>query len=208
MKNLGYFVAFTIGAATGSLATWYMLNEKYKRLAQEEIDSVKQAFLRNRMKQEEAQTPEESKQESEPEEENPNDELVDYGKKLAHQLGYSFDEEGDAEEELPPAVTNRVTTDSTLPPYVISPDQFGEFDDYDRVSLVFYSDHILVDENYEIIDDVDGVVGAESLNHFGEYEDDSVHVRNDRLKIDYEILLDPRTYAEIAKSRPYLYRED
>lgn len=206
MKNLGYFVAFTIGVATGSLATWYTLNEKYKRLAQEEIDSVKQAFLRNRTNREDPPVSDEQK--SEPEDAKPADELVDYNKKLTHQLGYSFDDTDDMGEEQPPDVPNRVTTDSTLPPYVISPDQFGEFDDYDRVSLVFYSDHILVDENYEIIDDVDGVVGAESLNHFGEYEDDSVHVRNDRLKIDYEILLDPRTYAEIVKSRPYLHRED
>ena len=28
---------------------------------------------------------------------------------------------------------------------------------------------------------MDEIVGKESLNHFGEYEDDSVFVRNDRL---------------------------
>ena len=41
----------------------------------------------------------------------------------------------------------------------------------------------------------DDVVGMESLTHFGEYEDDSVFVRNDRLKCDYEILMDERTYS-------------
>ena len=55
----------------------------------------------------------------------------------------------------------------------------------------------------ERIKDVDSVVGAESLTHFGEYEDDSVFVRNDRLKCDYEILMDTRTYSEILKERPH-----
>ena len=47
-------------------------------------------------------------------------------------------------------------------------------------------------------------VGKESLTHFGEYEDDSVFVRNDNLKADYEILADKRTYAELLKEKPYL----
>ena len=47
-------------------------------------------------------------------------------------------------------------------------------------------------------------IGKDSLTHFGEYEDDSVFVRNDRLKADYEILMDQRTYAEVLQEKPYL----
>ena len=50
---------------------------------------------------------------------------------------------------------------------------------------------------------MDNVVGLESLAHFGEYEDDSVFVRNDRLKCDYEILLDQRTCSDVIKQRPH-----
>ena len=46
---------------------------------------------------------------------------------------------------------------------------------------------------------MDEIVGEESLNHFGEYEDDSVFVRSDRLKCDYEILLDQRNYSDVVK---------
>ena len=63
------------------------------------------------------------------------------------------------------------------------------------------------DENDEEVDDVDEIVGEESLNHFGEYEDDSVFVRNDRLKCDYEILLDQRNYSDVAKTRPHRVEE-
>jgi hypothetical protein len=82
-------------------------------------------------------------------------------------------------------------------PYVITPEAFMEHEDYDHVTLTYYADGVLADENDEIIDNVDDVVGLESLKHFGEYEDDSVYVRNDGRKIDYEILLDNREYSEI-----------
>ena len=81
-------------------------------------------------------------------------------------------------------------------PYVIPPDEFGDEDDYDTISLIYYADKILADEFGNIIDDneVEECIGSESLDHFGEYEDDSVFVRNDHLKCYYEILLDTRAY--------------
>ena len=59
------------------------------------------------------------------------------------------------------------------------------------------------DENDEVIEDVEDAVGIDSLNHFGEYEDDSVFVRNDARKCDYEILLDQRTYSEVVEDMPH-----
>lgn len=88
-------------------------------------------------------------------------------------------------------------------PYVISPDEFGEIEDYDKISLTYYADEVLTDECDEVIEDADEVVGLDSLKHFGEYEDDSVFVRNDRLKADYEILADHRTYSDVCKAKPY-----
>ena len=87
--------------------------------------------------------------------------------------------------------------DSVERPYVISPDEFDEFDNYEAVSLTYYADGVLTDEDDQPVDDVDEIVGEESLNHFGEYEDDSVFVRNDRLKTDYEILMDTRRFEDV-----------
>lgn len=82
-------------------------------------------------------------------------------------------------------------------PYIISPEEFGENPYYDTISLTYYSDKVLTDEDDIEIEDVDGLIGEDSLNHFGEYEDDSVFVRNDELQTDYEILLDERAYYDI-----------
>lgn len=65
-------------------------------------------------------------------------------------------------------------------PYIIVPEAFGELDD-----------------------DVDDTVGLDSLNHFGEYEEDSIFVRNDRLKCDYEILMDQRKYSDVVNTKPH-----
>ena len=68
---------------------------------------------------------------------------------------------------------------------------------------IIQRDGVLADENDEVIEDVEDAVGIDSLNHFGEYEDDSVFVRNDARKCDYEILLDQRTYSEVVEDMPH-----
>ena len=84
---------------------------------------------------------------------------------------------------------------------MISPEEFDEIDGYECVTLIYYSDGVLVDDAEEIIDDVEDIVGPDALNSFGRYEDDAVHVRNNRLKCDYEILKDTRCYSDIRRDR-------
>ena len=91
---------------------------------------------------------------------------------------------------------------------MISPEEFGEFEEYEKISLTYYSNNILADENNEVIEDVEETIGVDSLTHFGEYEDDSVFVRNDARKCDYEILLDQRSYAEVVKQMPHRVEEE
>ena len=45
MKDtLNNVLIFAVGAAIGSAVTWKLLKTKYERIAQEEIDSVKEVF--------------------------------------------------------------------------------------------------------------------------------------------------------------------
>lgn len=158
---------FTLGAAFGSVLTWKLVKDKYARIAQEEIDSVKEVFSR-RNKQKE---PVEEKDE----EPVPTSEDVSEYKSIINNCGYS--------------VVERVETMHDKP-YVIAPEFFGEDHDYETISLTYYADGVLTDENNCIIDpgEIESLIGEESLDHFGEYEDDSVFVRNEERKTDYEIL--------------------
>ena len=171
MKN-GLLIggAFIFGAAVGVLATYKTLKIKYERIAQEEIDSVKEVFSKKTKQNNTKDDPSDDK-------------IVKEVEKLATKLGYSQKKEVKA-------------------PYVIKPDEYGEDEDYELISLTYFSDGVLANEVNEIIEDIPGTVGRNSLNHFGEYEDDSVFVRDEERQIDYEILWDNRTYSEAIQTDP------
>lgn len=89
-------------------------------------------------------------------------------------------------------------------PYVISPDDYGENDNYTQISLVYYAgDEVLADDEDEVVEDIENTVGEDFAEHFGEYEDDSVFIRNDRLRCDYEILRDNRSFSDVAEGSNY-----
>ena len=81
-------------------------------------------------------------------------------------------------------------------PYVITPEEFAADDEYQTESLTLYACGTLTDDFDNPIEDVPAMVG-DALDHFGEYEDDSVFVRNDRYKCNYEILKDTRTFEDV-----------
>lgn len=183
-------IMFIGGAAIGSVVTWKLLKTRYEQLVREEIESVKEAFA-TREKDNDISKPEVAE---EPKVVSDISIVREYATKVAD-LGYTDYANVGKEPE------NKEVADE-LKPYIISPDQFGELFGYDTISLNYYADKVLADDNDEIIDDVDNTVGLESLNHFGDYKEDPdcVYVRNDALKADYEILLDERDYSDINPS--------
>jgi hypothetical protein len=195
-----FSLSFVAGAAIGSLATWHMLKTKYEDLAQEEIDSVKEVFAKREQERMD-DTVKKTVAEGFKNVSHEKPDLKEYVDRLK-QHGYIRESELEPEEVVTLQRTKRSgrypfgsSNDSNsvqTPPYIIAPEQFGEDDDYERISLTYYANGVLVDDIDEVLndEDVEASVGLESLNHFGEYEEDSVYVRNDSRKCDYEILLD------------------
>ena len=185
-KTFSYFFAFSLGAAAGSVVAWRILKDKYERIAQEEIDSVKETFY-NRLK--EVEKNKEASTEIAPNETQ--DEVEDSNKYESAVRDYNTVSTTLIREKKEDKKVNG--------PYVISPDEYGEDEEYECESLTYYADGVLTDEVDEIIENVDDIVGEESLNHFGDNDgdEDSVFVKNDRLKCYYEILRDTREYKDI-----------
>ena len=188
-----FSLGFIIGAASGATVAWYLLKDKYETLAQEEIDSVKEVFARREQEMKD-ETVKRNVAEGIKDSDRTKPDLKEYAEQLKKN-GYTRYSDLSADDEG--------VSDKQTKPYVIPPEQFGDDENYDQISLTYYADGVLADENDEVIDDVEETVGIESLNHFGEYEDDSVFVRNDTRKCDYEILLDQRTYSEVAEEMPH-----
>lgn len=188
---------FAAGAVIGSAVTWKVVKTKYDQIIQEEIESVKEAFISMNNAQEESGDDSESEEE---EEEEP------------HQINWNELEDLDGEDEEIGEYANLTNLYSSekggaekvevKKPYVISPYDYGEEDGYSQISLTYYADGTLEDDAGEIVTDVDELIGKKSLTTFGEYEDDSVFVRNERLRTDFEILKDYRTYEEATGNSP------
>lgn len=208
LKNL---CVFAIGAAIGSLVTWKLVKTKYEMIAQEEIDSVKEVFAKRKEKSydlseyhdfDEFDTDDDYAESTDDSEKNSDVQfkhsdkpsLSDYAK-ILNDKGYTdYSSITDKKEEK----EGGNESVDVKKPYVISPDEFGELDEYEAVSLNYYADGVLTDDWDNVIEDVEGIVGVDSLTHFGEYEEDSVFVRNDNLKTDYEILMDVRNFSSIS----------
>lgn len=184
---------FALGAAAGSLLTWKLIEKKYKDLADEEIASVVERFREKSEKRDDSCIDKYYHDDADVvfdkiKEKDGTEYLVvkdsEYAYKL-EELGY-IDEPNIEEGE----------EDDLIAPYVISPEEFGEKEGYGTTSWTYYADSILTDEDGEIVTDPELIIG-DGLSHFGEYEDDSVCVRNENEHCDFEILKHSKTHSEI-----------
>jgi hypothetical protein len=197
MTNVIMFVA---GAAIGSLATWKVMQMRYEKRIQEEVDSVKETFARwnNRDSGEEiAEVCEETEEyscDSDGTEQDEQDKMMDMYEYEANIQRLKYVSASNAKEEGGGEPAERA-------PYVISPDMFGE-NGYECTWLTYYADGVVEDDHWIVVENVDDVIGDDFMNHFDEYAENTVFIRNESLKTDYEITKDRRTYAESQEDAP------
>lgn len=192
--------AFVAGLTIGAAGAWYYLKDKYAKLAEEEIASVKAAYAKREKPTTEEKAGRLLANIKDGEQTLEAVSLVNAAKNMdkgsiteytqrLQEAGYK--DYSRTIDEKPSGTPGEV-------PYVISPDEFGELEDYTKISLTYFADGVLADECGEIVDDVEEIIG-DGLDHFGEYEDDSVFVRSDAKRCDYEILKDLRDFSDFKK---------
>jgi hypothetical protein len=211
-KNI---MMFTLGAAIGSLFTYLYMNEKQQRMLEEEEELrdllVKHKFGLSSMNLDGSgdYLPIETESER-------SNRLELIGKSVDERLNEEVEQEKKVlimnrdrykkiatnysnSPEIPEPTSKPVRT----LPYVISFEDFCESEDaHDKITITYYAgDGVLVDEDEEIIDDVERLVGENNLiNKFGEGSDDPdvLYVRNERLAIDYEVIRQHTSYGEVV----------
>ena len=194
MKNLLCFVA---GAAIGSVVTWKLIEKKYKDLADEEIESVKETF-KNRKSRITKDEVKETVEKVINKWKEPKETVED----IVTSEGYYTEDEEETEEDDESNYTVDVDPGvEVIVPYVITPEQFGEYDEYGTKTLTYYADDVLTDEidNPITSEEMETMIGPDALDHFGEYEDDSVYIRDEMNEMDYEILKSEKMFSEIPK---------
>lgn len=172
-------ITFVAGAAIGVAATYKFFKTKFERIANEEIEDVKIAFACEKNNEKTIDIEPDTK----------NNDTVEYKKILSETKYAPQEEKGVRAKESH---------------YVIEPGELGEIEHYEIVNLTYYEDCVLTDENYNPIsaEDIAGSVGEDFASHFGDYEEDAVHIRNDELKIDFEILRVLNKYEDIKNDHP------
>lgn len=223
-KKLFGVIMFAVGAVAGSAVTWKVVKTKYERIADEEINSVKEEYvdlmanmkkhLKERATYEDPQDSDEAaKVEAEDDEYYPEDDERDFTEQEKQQVEYykmtskyrstddtEDDENGEEGDELDEDDVPYING-----PYVISPDDFScSPPGYNAQTLDYFADGILADD-WGVELDLDETIGEDAVKHFGEYVDDIVYVRNERNEIDYEVTRDPRTYGEAVRTNPDPY---
>ena len=208
---------FTAGAAIGSVVTWKVIKTKYEQISKEEIESVREEYQRltkiMRMeidacrKATAAHTKDEDTVDNDYDDNDddyPEDDDRDFTEKEKEQIEYykitsryrgsyteNNEEGGENGDDEVPYING---------PYVITPDEFASSPPgYNACPLDYYKDGILAD-GWGVQMDIEETIGEEALEHFGEYVDDIVYVRNERLELDYEVTQDPRTYKEAERA--------
>jgi predicted DNA-binding protein (UPF0251 family) len=232
-KGLIAFLGFCGGGVAGFFAGKKLLEEHYNQVVQEEIDSVKKAFRRQMKSMETAKPAAAEKTESPVQaESDAKTDKVALAKKLkaeglsnaeaAKKMGINestirslLNDSSDGkkkdyrmyypEKKVVAPVKEEPKEEKKTSPYVIPPEDFGTNAGYEEISLTYYADGVVADDDDNAMsdEDIEETIGHESLKHFGEYEDDSVFVRNDDMRTDYEILQDERRYKDAMSNKAY-----
>ena len=194
MKKLLCFVA---GAAIGSVVTWKLIEKKYKDLADEEIESVIETF-KNRKPRITKDNVKETVEKVINKYKEPKEIVED----IVTAERYSIENEEEIDEDDESNYTVNIDNDiEVVTPYVITPEQFGEYNEYGTKTLTYYEDNVLTDEidNPITSEEMVTMIGPDALDHFGEYEDDSVYIRDEMNEMDYEILKSEKKFSEIPE---------
>lgn len=204
-------LVFGLGLSIGGGTAYILTKRKYEKQLEADIQSVKETYDR-RYKSGEFATPGkvlENIRELEEEREQITEQLDEFSQEIAD-LGYNT---GAVEEEREEPVIvieseariipEELSMPDNMDPHVISYDSFmgDDYDHFDKISITYFQeDDTLMDEREEVIPDIENLLGADTTSRFGELsqDPDQVYVRVGKLRSDYEVTRDKRSYQEVV----------
>lgn len=199
------YISFVLGVAIGSVATFFVVKKKFEAITNEEIAKFKEEYpsryaLGKNLCEgfEEGFTSDKKKEEKKVVEDATvatHDDLMKYARKIGEDNEYTTY----ATENVEPKTIKIPKTNPEEVPYAISSTEFGEYFDYEQIHLSFYADGILADDNNEIVYDADRTVGEDFEQYFDTCGDDTIYIRNEARKCDYEIYRDLRTFDMVIE---------
>lgn len=183
MNKLYLLLSGGVGALVGAGVTYFAIKQRFDTKLDEMVESVKNAYGKS-INEETEDTDEEYTQ---------NESIV-----IKDGIAEA-DENGEYKAKIKVYSSDSIAETSIDDgPVSVSREEFDalEGEGYDISCYVYYQDDVLTDEMDNIVspDDIIKLVGADFNIHIGDYEDDIVLIRNDKLKMGFEVSEDPRYY--------------
>lgn len=221
MNKLFIFIA---GASIGAGTAWYFTKKKYEKIADEEIESVKEHFERRKKDMQstidlykssienhiEGKTFEDLAREKEmkkvvsiekkgpafDKEENTDEEgELTTNENIIDNLNYASGvDTGEGEDYTVPSTIGK----DGIAPFVITEDEYGELD-YEEKTLLYYRDSVLADDEDIIVEDPFTTVGEALMEFDKDPYLECLYVRDEENEIDYTILKSEKNYTDLIK---------
>ena len=188
---------FLIGGVSGCVSGFLLARRYYTQVKEEELARQKEYYESKFVKSTDEETTEDEAKEDE-EDQSP-------GEKLKEKIQARKDvEEIIREHEYRMSEKEKVEAPAETfdEPYVISPEEYEDGTLYKEVNLTWYErDQVLTRDEWnegeyesEVITDIEGTVGTDWVDRFGEFEEDTVYVRDPGMRIDYIIEREETAY--------------
>ena len=177
-KGLIFMGGLALGAAAGSFLTHKILKQNYAQAAEEEITAVRTALLEDIRKRH----GEETKEQQNEQKKAAVNAMTKYGAQDAQK---TLDKQPKADVKPPYPIPQEVFGDPG------NPHRQASFKVYLDGPIIDDDDHQVTQKEFEL------AVGRGALTYFND-DEDSICIRNDALKTDYEIVLLNRNYADDA----------
>ena len=171
----------TFGTSIGSVVTYILMKKKCEEYIHEEL----------RLAKEHENESKKSHVEKKSEPEQKKDNVVVAGTDIAKKK--ATDEPPTDYVKYSKGKEERMTS-------LITSERFAnEEQDFEKITLNFYEGDGVLADNYGDIVDIEESVGLKAVSYFELLHTDVVYIRNEKLKIDYEIVLEHEAYGDKYK---------
>ena len=201
MSKIKGILIFAAGAVAGTVAGIGISKRHFEAIAAQEINEVRDYYRKaNKELEEQKEQKEEQKEEQEnTKKEEVVEETIEEYNNIIKYGNYVTTEEIDDEED----------DYGDDEPYIIDPSEFGNNGNYATQTCTYFADGVLVDDVDEVIEDPEKLVGNLHVDIFRDFDATSVYVRNDWMKMDFEILKDDWFWSDFdnVPSNPEAYKK-
>lgn len=192
LKNALIFLG---GVAVGVAGTFYFAKTRYLTIAEEEIDSIKMACDRKIDEIMDAKESEDvSKDISSDFDREAAKKSAQENNKYKEAISNSINYTGYFKTEDKIVAADTPSKES----YVISDEDYAE-SGFGKITLTYFEeDGVFINVAEDIVENGLELIGKDNLEHFGEFEDGVLFVRNDFYQTDYEVVYDSGSYSVYA----------